>query len=362
MSILSRYILAQFLRMTLLCQAGAITLFLIAEFIERVDDFIEKKATLLDSALYFLYKAPRLVFLSVPLTVLLASAFTLILLSRGSEVVAMRANGMSLYRIAAPILIASLGISCLTFLANEYVVPLANRRGDYVWRVNIKKVGLRTHIQRDKIWHRSQDDTVWQIAHYDPYAEKMRGVTLYRVDGEHRLTRRIDAETAIWSSARKHWTLHQGVVHHLADEGQIRRETFEKKIFALKAEPEDFKRTGRDPEAMNYQELARYIQGLRKSGADPTRYLVDMWAKISAPFISFILALVSVPFAIRGGRSGGAALGVTIAVAVGAAYLVLFYASLSFGHAGRLPPVLAAWAPSAIFLTGGAYMLASMRG
>ena len=362
MRILSRYIFTQFLRMTLICQAGAITLFLIAEFIERIDDFVEKKATLTDGALYFLYKTPYLVFLSVPLTVLLASAFTLILLSRSNEVVAMRANGLSLYRIIAPILIASLGISFLTFLGNEYVVPIANRRGDYIWRVNIKKVGLRTHIQRNKIWHRSEDNTIWRITHYDPYAEKMRGVTLYRMDEANRLTQRIDAGAAVWRPAGKRWAFHQGVIHHLADGGKIRQETFSEKIFALQETPEDFKKTGGDPAVMNYQELGRYIQSLRKSGADPTRYLVDMWAKLSTPFISFMLALVSAPFSIRSSRSGGVALGVAVSIGIGAVYLVLFYAGLSLGHAGRLPPVLAAWGPNAVFLTGGAYMLASMRG
>ncbi|MCE2453381.1 MAG: LptF/LptG family permease, partial [Nitrospinae bacterium] len=120
--------------------------------------------------------------------------------------------------------------------------------------------------------------------------------------------------------------------------------------------------TGRNPETMNYQELGRYIENLRKSGANPTRYIVDMWAKISAPFISFVLAIVGVAFSIRSSRSGGAALGVAIAIAIGAIYLVLFHASLSFGHAGRLPPILAAWGPNAIFLAGGAYFLASIKG
>ncbi len=348
--------------MALICQAGVITLFFIAEFVERIDDFIERKATLIDGTLYFLYKMPQLVFLSVPLTVLLASTLTLVLLSRGNEFVAMRANGLSIYRIITPILIASLGISLLNFLANEYVVPIANMRENYVWRVRIKKVGLRTHAQRDKIWYRSGDNTIWQITHYNPNTKTMRGVTLYRIDRDNRLSQRVDARKVAWAPERKHWVFHQGLIHHFEDEGKIRRETFQKKIFMVMEKPEDFKKTGRAPETMNYQELSRYIQNLRRSGVYPTRHIVDMWAKISMPFISFVLVLVSVPFSIRSSRSGGAALGVAITIGVGAVYLVLFYASLSLGHAGRLPPILAAWGPNAIFLTGGAYLLASIRG
>ena len=361
MTILSRYILKQFLRMVFLCQAGAITLFLIAEFIERIDDFIEENAALADAALYFLYKIPHLVFLSVPLTVLMASTFTLILFSRENEVLAMRAGGLSLYRIIAPILIASLGISLLTFLANEYIVPFANKRGEYIRRVKIQKTGLRTHIQRDKIWYRSENNTIWQITHYDPTSEKMRGVTLYRMGRQNRLTQRIDATEVVWLPAEKHWAFHKGVIHDFAGEGKIKQKTFEKKIFPLPEKPKDFKKTGRNPETMNYQELDRYIKNLRKSGVNTTRYIVDMWAKISAPFISFVLAIVGVAFSIRSSRSGGVALGVAIAIAIGAIYLILFHASISFGHAGRLPPVLAAWGPNAIFIAGGAYFLVSIR-
>ena len=362
MTILSRYITKQFLRMLVLCQSGAITLFLTAEFIERIDDFIEENAAVSDATLYFLYKIPHLVFLSVPLTVLLASTFTLILFSRENEVLAMRAGGLSLYRIITPILIACLGISFLTFLANEYIVPFANKRGEYIRRVKIQKTGLHTHTQRDKIWYRSENNTIWQITHYDPSSEKMRGITLYRLNPQNRLTQRIDATEVAWLPAEQHWEFHKGVIHDFAGGGKIKQETFEKKVFPLAEKPKDFKETGRNPETMNYQELGRYIENLRKSGVNATRYIVDMWAKISAPFISFVLAIVGVAFSIRSSRSGGAALGVAIAIAIGAIYLVLFHASLSFGHAGRLPPILAAWGPNAIFLAGGAYFLASIKG
>ena len=362
MTILSRYILKQFLRMVFLCQSGAITLFLIAEFIERIDDFIEENATLADATLYFLYKIPHLVFLSVPLTVLMASTFTLILFSRENEVLAMRASGLSLYRIIAPILIASLGISFLTLLANEYIVPFANKRGEYIRQVEIQKTGAHTHNQRDKIWYRSKNNTIWQITYYDPPAERMRGVTLYRMGPQNRLTQRIEASEVVWLPREKLWEFHKGVTHDFSREGKIKQENFEKKVFQLAEKPKDFEKTGRNPETMNYQELGRYIENLRKSGVNATRYIVDMWAKISAPFISFVLAIVGVAFSIRSSRGGGATLGVAISIAIGATYIILFHASLSFGHAGRLPPILAAWGPNAIFLAGGAYFLASVRG
>ena len=152
MSILRRYVLLQFLRLAGLCQTGAIIVFLIADFIEHIDDLIEKKAALVDGFLYFALKVPHLVFLSLPIVVLLASILCLVLLTRNNEVVAMRACGASIHQVAAPLLAASLAISLLAFFLNERVVPQANRFGYYIWRVHIKKIAVENFTHKDKLW------------------------------------------------------------------------------------------------------------------------------------------------------------------------------------------------------------------
>ena len=78
--------------------------------------------------------------------------------------------------------------------------------------------------------------------------------------------------------------------------------------------PGDFKQSGKKPGEMNWAELRDYIRLIRSNGVDTTRYVVDLWAKLSTPFICFVLALVGVPYSIRSGRSGGLALGVGMLV------------------------------------------------
>lgn len=361
MSILRRYVLLQFLRLAGLCQAGAIVIFLIADFIENIDNLLEKNAAFVDGLLYFVLKIPQMVFLSIPVTVLLASILCLVLLTRGNEVVAMRACGASIYQVAAPLLAASFAISLLAFVLNERVVPYANRQGYYIWRVHIKKIPVENFTHKDKLWYRSGDNTFWNIAYFDPGKDAMTKVTLFRLDKNGRLTQRVDADRVEWSPGENRWRFHNGVVFHFERENEIRHEPFGTAHFELRDRPEDFKNTGKKPEDMSWPELRRYIRSLRKSGVDATRYVVDMWAKLSTPFVSFVLALVGVPFSLRSSRSSGVALGVAIAVLIGAGYLVLFYAGLSLGHAGRLPPLAAAWGPNALFLAGGAYLLSHLR-
>lgn len=362
MSIVSRYILAQFFRLLGICLAGAITLFMIAEFIERIDDLIEKKAAFADGLQYFLFKLPQLIVLSIPITVLLACVLSLILLSRGNEIVAMRAGGASLYRMISPILAASFGIAALTFVANEYIVPEANRRVNHIWEVRVKKIPPRGYNRTEGIWYRSEEGTIWHIAIFEPFRDRMSGVTLYRLGENDRLVQRIDAKKVRWVPHVKKWLFTDGLIHHFTGKGNIRQEAFTAAHFPVKEVPSDFKRTGKKPEEMSWTELRDYIGIMRTNGVDTTRHVVDLWAKLSTPFICFVLALVGVPFSIRSSRSGGAVLGVAITIAIGAVYLVLFYVGISLGHGGRLPPLVAAWGPNALFLAGGTYLLTHVRG
>lgn len=362
MSILSRYIMRQFFRMIVICQAGAITLFLMAEFIERIDDLVEKKAAFSDGFLYFIFKIPQLVIFSIPLTILLACVLSLVLLSRGNEIVAMRACGASIIRVVSPILVASFGITILTFFANEYIVPYSNRRVNHIWEVRVKKIPPRSYIRTDQIWLRSEDNTIWHISTFDFFKNRMKDVTLYRLDKHDRLYQRIDAQSVRWIPSVRRWLFSEGLIHYFGPDGTIRQEPFDAAHFPLREKPEDFKRTGKKPEEMNWNELREYIKIMRTNGVDSTQYTVDLWAKLSTPFIGFVLALVGVPFSLTTSRSGGVALGVAITISIGAVFLVLFYVGISLGHAGRLPPLLATWGPNFLFLAGGSYLLTLVRG
>jgi len=361
MSILSRYILNQFFRLMAICQTGTITLFLMAEFIERIDDLIEKKAAFSDGLLFFIYKIPQLFVFSVPITVLLASVLTLVLFSRENEIVAMRASGASIYRTIAPILAASFAIAVLTFATNEYIVPAANQRVGHIWNVRVKKISPRGYNRTNQIWYRSGDNTIWQITFFNPFKDEMRGVTLYRLTGDNRLFQRIDAMDVRWEPHAKRWLFKNGLIHIFKKNGDIVQEAFSANYFPLKDVPGDFKQSGKKPGEMSWSELRDYIRLIRSNGADTTRHVVDLWAKLSTPFICFVLALVGVPFSIRSSRSGGVALGVAITIAIGVVYLVLFYLGISLGHAGRLPPAVAAWGANLIFLAGGGYLLTHVR-
>ena len=202
--------------------------------------------------------------------------------------------------------------------------------------MKVKKIAPRGYNRTNKIWYRSEDNTIWQINIFDPFKDRMLGVTLYRLNEENRLYQRIDAKEAKWIPHVKRWRFDDGLIHRFDEKGDITQEAFTATHFDLKDVPSDFKQSGKKPEEMSWAELRNYITAMQSSGVDTTRYIVDLWAKLSTPFICFVLALVGVPFSIRSNRSGGVALGVAMTIAIGAGYLILFYVGISLGHASRL--------------------------
>ena len=120
--------------------------------------------------------------------------------------------------------------------------------------------------------------------------------------------------------------------------------------------PGDISQYRERPEAMNFPALNEYVRKLRRSGFNPTAYLVDLQAKLSLPLLSFIVTLLAIPIAFRA-RSGGsvvASLGVSLTL--GFVYYIVISLGISLGHAGKLSPYLAAWLPNLFFLAFAGYL------
>ena len=129
----------------------------------------------------------------------------------------------------------------------------------------------------------------------------------------------------------------------------------------MKEDWESFQNSTTDSDEMSYAELRTYIQKIQASGYDATRYLVDLYSKLSYPLLNVIMVLIGIPFALKTGRSGGVALSIGISVMIGFLYGVVFYVFISFGKSGVLPPILACWIPTLLFGLAGIFTLMSIR-
>jgi lipopolysaccharide export system permease protein len=308
---------------------------------------------------YLLYNLPEVAFKwTLPYAVLLSILLTLGNLSRHSEITALKAGGVSLYRITLPLFFVVFLISIANFLGNEYLVPFTYQKSRYVWEVKIKKEKPTSFFKNFKIWYRS-DNRIINIQVLDPQKKALNGVTLYQLDDQFRCVQRVDAREVRWINGE--WRFYEGALRNFGEDGSLRMTPFREMNFPLNENWESFQRVQRDSEEMSYTELRTYIQNIHASGYNATRYLVELNAKLSLPFLNLIMVLIGIPFALKTSRSGGVAMSVGLSVLIAFIFGVIYYIFLSVGKTGILPPVLSAWTPTLLFGLAGTFTLMSVR-
>jgi lipopolysaccharide export system permease protein len=357
--ILNRYVVREYLKVLGLSLSSLILIYVVVLFFQNMNFFINHQAAGHLIFEYLLYKVPEVTFQwTLPYAVLLATLLTLGMLSRHSEITAMKASGVSLYRVTLPLFFIALLIGSLSFLGNEYLVPLTNQKVRYLLSVEVRKEKTSSSFKNYKIWYRS-DHRIYNIQLLDPDKKILKGLTLYRFDNRFRCIQRIDARDAKWMNGK--WQFHEGAVRDFDKQDSIRMIPFSEMEFVLPESWESFQAIERHSREMSYTELRTYIQRIRSAGYDPTRYLVDLHSKLSYPLLNVIMVLIGIPFALRTGRSGGVALSIGLSVMIGFIYGVTFYVFLSFGKSGILPPFLSSWIPTFLFGFAGIFALTSVR-
>jgi lipopolysaccharide export system permease protein len=357
--VLHQYVIREYLKIFSLSLSSLILIYIVILFFQKVDLFIKHKAPFHLIFLYLLYKIPEVIFQwTLPYGVLLATLLTLGTLSRHSEITAMKAGGVSLYRITFPLVIIVLAISLCSFLGNEYLVPHANQETRYLLSVQVKKETPASFFKNYKIWYRS-NHYIYNIQLLDPEKKSLKGFTLYKFDDQFRCLQRIDANEVKWINGK--WKFSNGSVRDFDEGGSIETTSFKELELSLSESWESLQSIERQSREMSYVELRTYIEKNQSAGYDSTRYLVDLYAKLSYPFLNLIMILIGVPFALKTGRSGGVALSIGISVMIGFAYGVTFSVFLSFGKSGVLAPFLSAWIPTLLFGLAGIFTLMSIR-
>ena len=167
MSVISRYIVTSYVRIIALCAGSFITIYLVIDFLEKLGRFTRAHGEFRHIFLFFLFKIPEISSQIIPLAVLMATLLTLGMLSRNSEITAMRGCGISIGRIAMPLLVTAFAISLLTFIVDEFVIPASFARMKYIQEVLIEKKSPNTFFRQQNIWYR-EENRLLQARTFDP--------------------------------------------------------------------------------------------------------------------------------------------------------------------------------------------------
>ena len=356
--IIDRYLVRQFLAHTGTGLAVVAALFVVIDVIQELDRYLRIKPSIVHILEHLAYRTPAEIHKSLPIVMLVATIFLFLGLSRYHELTAMKAAGISLYRVSAPILGIGLLMAVGAALFQELVLPKLNELGSEVDRIKIRGQQPR-HLQTlTRLWLRSADSRFYRVELVAPSTGDLYGMTVLEVDREFRLVRRLDAQRAHWTG--QGWDLTDGATRQVSPSGQVETAAFTATTVTLPETIEDFTAIQKLTSAMSYRELRDYVARLEIAGFQVRKYLVDLYAKLSSPLENLIMVLIAIPFALQSPR-GGRLFGIGLAIAIMGGYLVLDRTALAFARAELLPPLLGAWTANIIFLGIGASLFVRAR-
>jgi len=360
------YIVSSFLTYLALVLTSFVCLTLIYNFFELIGDMMRNNIALSTMFTYLFFLSPQLIYTLMPVGVLVSVLATFGMMSKNNEITAFKACGVSLFRLAVPILLSTTVLSGGLFAFDFYYVAGANRKQDAL-RDQIKgRTTAQTYLRPDRKWIMgANSNRIFYYRFFDNSGEEavMNEASVFELDAHpFRLARQIFAKRAIWRSSLQTWVFEDGWSCEYEGANCTTYTPFQVQTFKEIAEaPDYFLKEALQDKQMNFLQLERYIQDLQQSGFEGTVKLqVRLFRKFSVPLFVLIMAMIAIPFGFLVGTRG-AMTGIGISIAIGITYLGVGPLFEKLGDVNQLPPSMAAWAPDVLFSLAGLYLLLRMR-
>jgi LPS export ABC transporter permease LptG len=353
--LLDRYVGRMYMRIVALAFLALVGLFYISTFIDASDKLFKGTANGAMIMSLLIYRTPQFVYFVIPIAALLSVLVTFGLLSRTSELTVMKACGISLYRVALPIVLLSLLFSAALFALDQEILARANRRATAI-DDQIRGRPPKTFNPLNRRWIIGRDGSIYHYGFFDPRREVLTSLSVYRLTpGAWRLGSQTYVATAEY---RGTWTGVNGWTQEFTA-GAPKWRTFTRESLPLEA-PEYFKTEDAEADLMTVAQLRRTVRELAATGANVVPQQVDLQRKLAFPFVTFVMTLLAVPFGVTTGRRG-ALYGIGLGIVLALSYWLLMSVFVAVGKAGLLPPVLAAWTPNIIVSASAVYLLLTTK-
>ncbi len=356
--LIDRYIVRTYIGKYMLVLTAFWAIYVLVSFMDLFDDVQQNKVKGIVVFHYYTFFTPSIAHLLTPVAVLVAVLITFGVMARHNEITAMKAAGLSIYRIVLPAIALSVLVCFGMFELAEYLLPPLNKRATQDMNV-IKGKPPQSSSANEHRWILGSDGRMYNFDYFqrgDPasqIATSMYGLSIYDVDpGTWQLRDRLYAARAVWNGIgydlERGWRWTFRPKPGFRDFASARTREIEK--------PGYFSREEHESETMSFVELRTYIQTLEKIGLDVTRLRVELHRKIAYPMVSLIMTMIGIPFAFVVARRG-ALYGVAASILIAIVYWATLAIFTALGDNALMPPLLAAWAPNILFGTTALYFL-----
>ena len=358
MTLITRYITSEFLKILGLCLSGLFLVLLVVDFFEKMRRYAHYEPSIETMLIYFTLRLPQMIMDISPVAIALSAVLTLGLLSRRNEIIAMKGMGITSLRIIAPFIIISLFISFILLVLNASFIPTLKKQTDHVKQFQIRKKPATVFFRRNHIWLQVNPLTFMSVNLADSQTSSLLGVHLFKLDSNFSLSESIEADKIDYRDNQ--WIISKGIRRKFLSDGSIQTESLQDTTLKLDRQPDDFIQIQKNTKGMTIHELQNYIEKLDRHSLPAHRYRVDFYTKTALPFIGFAFVIVGVPLSMRQGLKQSISRSVGVVLIMALIYWIILSLSISLGYGRTLPPFLSAWLPNGLFIAVGLTLIRKM--
>ncbi|MCX5693132.1 MAG: LptF/LptG family permease [Candidatus Omnitrophica bacterium] len=354
MRILDKYIAKYFILPLLYCLLAFIVLYVIIDLFGRLDEILKQNIRLGILWEYYISMIPIIIIQTTPVASLISTIYVLGTLNKYGEITAMRAAGISIYRILMPFIYIGFTITILIFGVSEKILPQSMRKAESIKENSIENIDKNKPVNKKIISNialYSKNNRLIFIDNFDASSKTAMGITILEQDKKDNVSLKINAHEAKWLGGK--WLFSNILMYKLDDKGAVigSPEFFQEKTITMES-PKDLIAKGTNYEYMSFHDLSNYIKNF--SEASPkliARLRVDLHQKISLPFISLVVILIGAGFALRTRQRGKATalLGIGMSIVIGFIYYAFMASCIALGKSEALPPFLSAHLANILF-------------
>ncbi len=360
MKIVDRYILKELVQPFLFGIFAFTSIFIGSDIlVDLAQKMMRYGIPVLTAVKLFFLQLPQIIVWTFPMSMLLATLLTFGRLSGDSEVVALRAGGVSFIRLVIPVLIVAALVTGVAIFFDNNLVPASQREHkEIMWQIKHgeKLPKTQKNLRITPIDDRTgRIDFVLTAEMFDGRAQELQGIT-YSDYEDGRLVQVIQAEKGIWN--QNNWIFLKGTTYTITEEGRVPRTRFERMSMKNKIarNPGQLARNQKDPEEMTLGELSQHIELLEEEGRDVKELKVKYHQRYAIPFACFIFALVGAPLGLKPNRSGSS-IGLGLSIVIIFIYYTLMTVGGALGQSGKLAPWLGSWIQNIAFTIVGLGLL-----
>ncbi|MBL7016196.1 MAG: LptF/LptG family permease [Kiritimatiellales bacterium] len=360
MKILTQYLMKSLIQPLLYCMLGFTLIFIINDLFDNFSDFLQSDIRPLEILYYYGLVLPPVIVLILPACLLLAMLYSLSRLTRHSEITAMRAGGVSIYRIITPFIGIGIAAALLSGLINEVFAPDAAYRAEqfleYQKQNRMEDIYFADNIALKRGRH------VWHIQKLDTRDRALYNVELIeqREDGSDAI--KYQAEKGLWLDGR--WWFMDVTVQQYAENGDLLGAPeliLQKEMRDISETPQTFLNEIKDAQYLSSREMMQYLEAQTDISSDTrSRLKVDLHARMATPLVCLLVTIIGVPVGAHTGRRGAFA-GIMMALTLFFGIYILQLISQALGKQEVIPAWLGGWLPIIFFGSITPFMIHRLR-